>query len=420
MNARLSTLTIPLESLPNPPRAQPNSRGRSARRPAEERIDNPGAGPTLHVELGAVARNTRTLLAHTSAEVLAVVKADGFGHAAAAVARTALANGASWLGTATIEEAVHLRRAGLTQVPILAWLHPVGANFGAALAAGIDLAIPSHEHLDAVLAAADLLGRTARVHLHADVGMARDGAAAEDWIGLCAKAARGQREERLEVVGVMGHLGCADRPADPANRAGIVAFDRARAQAHAAGLRPRWAHLAATAATLTNPAAHADLVRVGAGLYGIDPSGTVTLGPALTLTAPVVAVRAVPAGTAVGYGAAYRTRTATRLALLAIGYADGLPRAASTPARPGGAVALAGRRCPVVGWISMDQTVVEIGDAPVRPGDLAVVFGPGEQGEPTVRDWARAASTIEHEIVTGIGGRVRRHTSAVPQGQEHR
>jgi alanine racemase len=206
------------------------------------------------------------------------------------------------------------------------------------------------------------------------------------------------------VVGVMGHLGCAEVPGHPANAAGRARFRWGVQVARRHGLRPPLRHLAATAATLTDPASLHTMSRVGAGLVGIDPSGTTRLSPALTLTAPVVGVRRVGAGTAVGYGHAWSSPRPTTLALLPVGYADGLPRGCEGRAE----VWLVGRRRPVVGRVSMDQVVVDCGDDPVAVGAVATVFGPGRAGEPTVAEWAAWAGTIEHEIVTGIGGRVTR------------
>jgi alanine racemase len=358
-----------------------------------------GHGPRLVVDLDAVATNTRLFAGRASGALMAVVKADGFGHGAADVARTALSAGASWLGVTTIDEAIALRRSRLT-APILSWLHPVEADFGAAVAADVDLAVPSREHLDAVLRA----GIGARVHLHLDTGMARDGAAPELWPTLCRAARRAEQAGRLRVVGVMGHLGCAEVPADPDNSTGRARFVWGVERAREAGLRPPLRHLAATAATLTDPLSHHTLSRVGAGLVGIDPTRTTTLRPAMTLTAPVVGVRSVRAGTAVGYGHTWSAPRRTHLALLPLGYADGLPRATSGRAE----VLLRGRRRPVVGRVSMDQVVVDVGDDPPELGETAVVFGPGDAGEPTVAEWAAWADTIEHEIVTGIGARVHR------------
>lgn len=355
------------------------------------------AGARLAVDLDAVAANTRLLAARTPGALMAVVKADGFGHGAVGVARTALAHGASWLGVTSIDEALALRAADL-HAPVLSWLNPVDADFVAAVGCGVDVAVPGLAHLDAVSRA----GIGARVHLHLDTGMARDGAAPDEWPALCRAARRAERSGLVRVVGVMGHLGCADVPDDPANAAGRTVFDWGVGIARAAGLRPPLRHLAATAATLTDPASRHTMSRVGAGLVGIDPSGTTRLSPALTLTAPVVGTRRVAVGTSVGYGHAWRADRPTTLALLPLGYADGLPRASGGRAQ----VWLAGRRRPVVGRVSMDQVVVDLGDDAVGPGEVATVFGPGRHGEPTVAEWAAWAGTIEHEIVTGIGARV--------------
>jgi alanine racemase len=358
--------------------------------PAGVRTGAPGGAARLTVDLDAVAHNTRVLAAHARGELMAVVKADGFGHGAPGVARTALGAGATWLGVTGLAEALALRAAGLT-APVVSWLNPVGADFAAAVRHGVDLAVPSLAHL-AVMPAG------ARVHLQVDTGMARDGAAPEQWAALCRAAREAESCGRIVVAGVMSHLAGPDTPG---------ALRRFRASAGVAlahGLRPPVRHLAATAAILTAPETHFDLVRAGAGLVGIDPTGSAGLRGAMTLTAPVVEVRRVAAGTPVGYDHAWRAARATTLALLPVGYADGLPRRAG----PSGEVLLGGRRRRVAGRISMDQTVVEAGPG-CRPGDVAVVFGPGRHGEPTVADWARWAGTLPHEIVTGIGARPHRH-----------
>jgi alanine racemase len=357
------------------------------------------ARPELRVDLGAVAANTRLFADRAAGEVMAVVKADGFGHGALAVARTALASGATWLGVTSVDEALALRDGGLA-APVLSWLNPVDADFASAAQADVDIAVPSLEHLPVVVA----VGRPIRVHLHIDCGMARDGAPPEIWRRLCLAARRAERAGRVQVVGLMGHLGCAEDPGDACNSIGRTRFAWALEIARAAGLRPAHRHLAATAATLTDPRAHHTMSRIGAGLVGIDPSGTTSLRPAMTLTAPVVSLRSVPAGTPVGYGHTWRTPAATRLALVPLGYADGLPRLTTGRA----SVLVGGGRCPVVGRISMDQLVVDVGSVAVQPGDLVTLFGPGDRGEPTVDEWAGWAETLPHEIVTGIGSRVTR------------
>jgi alanine racemase len=234
--------------------------------------------------------------------------------------------------------------------------------------------------------------------------MARDGAEPTAWLGLCRAARRAERQGLVRVVGMMGHLACADDPADPANAWGRTRFAWGLEVARAAGLRPAQRHLAATSATLTDPLSHHTMSRVGAGLVGIDPTRTTPLRGAVTLTAPLVSVRSVRAGTSVGYGHTWAAPRATRLGLLPLGYADGLPRAASGRAE----VLVRGRRHPLVGRISMDMAVVDLGDVPAEAGERVTVFGPGDEGEPTVADWAGWADTIEHEIVTGLGSRVSR------------
>lgn len=366
-----------------------------------------GAAPELTVDLGAVASNVRAIAARTSATIMAVVKADGFGAGAADVARTALSHGASLLGVASLDEALRLRAAGL-DAPILSWLNPVDLDAAAAVAAGIDLAIPSPDHLSAATVVPG-----ARLHLHLDTGMARDGADPREWAGLCRAAALAERRGRARVVGVMGHLAHADEPGHPGNRDARDRFAWGVGIAQRWGLRPAYRHLAATAATLTDLRNHHNLVRIGAGLVGIDPSGTTPLRSPFTLTAPVALVREVTAGTAVGYGGDWVSPRATRLALVPVGYADGVPRRASgraevlVPDRDGP------RRRPVVGRVSMDQLVVDLGpDSPVRPGDDVVLMGPGDRGEPTAAEWSAWAGVLPHEIVTGLGGRARR--SVVP------
>ncbi|MFG2306303.1 alanine racemase [Actinacidiphila glaucinigra] len=385
-------LTAPATRLAEPPRPP----GRAA-------------GPELRLDLAAVAANTR-LLAARATRLMAVVKADGFGHGAVETARAALGAGASSLGVTSVEEAMSLRHAGL-RAPILSWLNPVDAAFDEALRADVSVAVPGREHLAAVVRAASRTGRTAKVHLHLDTGMARDGADPAQWGDLCRQAREAERGGLVRVTGVMGHLGCADTPGDACTDRALELFRTASAVAVRAGLRPGVRHLAATSATLTDPRTRFDLSRVGAGLYGIDPTRTTRLRPALTLTAPVVSARTVPAGTRAGYGHTWTAARRTHLALLAVGYADGLPRAASGRAE----VLLAGRRRPVVGRVSMDQVIVDCGDRPAAPGDIATVFGTGDAGEPTVQDWARWSGTIEHEIVTGLGTRLRRtvHDSGV-------
>lgn len=357
------------------------------------------AHPVLTVDLDAVAANTRLIARRTAGELMAVVKADGFGHGAVDVARTALEHGAARLGVTSLAEAWAVREARIS-APLLSWLNPVDADWVGAAARHVEVAVPSLDHLAAVAAAPGCLD----VHLHLDVGMCRDGAEPTVWPALMRAARLAQRRGQLRVVGVMGHLGCADHPGDACNHEGRARFAAGVRMARRAGLRPRMVHLAATAATLTDPLSHHTMSRVGAGLVGIDPSGTTALRPAMTLRAPVLQVRHVAAGARVGYGHDTRTAHATSLGLVPLGYGDGLPRLASGRAE----VLHRGRRRPVVGRLSMDQLVVDLGPDGAEPGEVVTVFGPGDDGGPTAAEWAGWASTLEHEIVTGLGRRIER------------
>jgi len=363
------------------------------------------AGTSLHIDPQAIAQNTRHIADRTGAAVLAVVKADGFGHGDAALA--ALRSGATWLGVTSIDEALPFRWRGI-DAPMLSWLNPVDADFAAAIRHDIDLAVPSLRHLASIQAAAQRVGGVAQVHLHLDSGMSRDGIDRAEWNTLCELARLGEAAGLLKVRGLMSHLARADHPGDPATRHQTLLFDNAVRATRHRGLNPSLVHLAATAATLTDARTHFGMVRVGAGLYGIDPSHSTRLRGAMTLSAPVTLVRDVPAGTGVGYGLDYRTDRRTRLALLPIGYADGVPRRLD----PRAEVQLNGRRVRVAGTVSMDQVVLDVGDLSVATGDRATLFGPGDHHEPTLADWAGWAGTIEHELVTRIGPRVSRERAA--------
>lgn len=366
----------------------------------------------LVVHEDALRENTARFHALTGGRLMAVLKADAFGHGD--IVSSVLESGAGSIGVTSIDEALALRRAGV-DAPILSWLNTPDADVETALRARIDLAVPNLELLFAIAAAAQATGTVARLHLHIDVGTGRDGCPPREWATLCALAREHEGTGAVRVVGVMGHLSCADDPRSGQNVRERLMFDNAVRTARRRALRPHLLHLAATAATLTGTAAGYDLHRIGAGLFGIDPSRTTDdLRPALTLTSTVVSSREVPAGTGVGYGHDFVTPSRTCLALLPLGYADGLPRAASGRAE----VLVRGRRRPLVGRFSMDMVVVDTGDALLRPGERVTVFGPGRDGEPTVAEWAAWARTIEHEIVTGVGARgsrIRRTLDASPR-----
>ncbi|MGX5696466.1 alanine racemase [Agromyces soli] len=359
------------------------------------------------IDLDAVTANVRTLALRVApARAMAVVKADAYGHGAVPVARAALAGGASWLGTADLGEALALRAAGI-EAPVLAWLHDPGADFTEAIGAGIDLGLSSAEQLRRAAADARAAGRVALVHLKIDSGLSRNGVPADEWAGVVALAAELEREGSLRVRGVFSHLANTSPDADDAQ---LAVFERALAEASAAGLDPELRHIASTAAALSRPDARYDLVRLGIACYGIPPycdgttSAELGLVPVMTLRGRVAAVRRIAAGDGVSYGHTWRAERPTTLALVPLGYADGVPRQASGR----GEVLLGGARRRIVGRIAMDQFLVDVGDDPVEVGDEAVLFGDPATGAPSADDWGDAADTIGYEIVTRIGPRVPR------------
>jgi alanine racemase len=355
------------------------------------------------IDLDALGSNLATIRALVApARVMAVVKADAYGHGAELVARALADAGADWLGVADLEEGFALRRAGIV-TPMLAWLHGPDADFELAVASGIDLGISSLAQLERAAAAAS---GPAVVHLKVDSGLSRNGIAPADRASVFARAAALQKSGGIRVRGIFSHLSNTSHADDDRQ---LQVFDQAVAEARAAGLEPELRHLAATQAALERPAMRFDLVRVGIGLYGLPAAESMDaaalgLRPAMQLSAAVAAVRRVPAGTHVSYGYTHRTDRETTLALVPLGYADGVPRAASNR----GEVSIRGRRCPVVGRIAMDQFLVDAGDAAVEVGDRAVLWGDPADGVPGAEDWAAAAGTIGYEIVTRVGPRVPR------------
>lgn len=359
------------------------------------------------VDLDAVRASVGTLVRKAGdAAVLAVVKADGYGHGAVPVARAALAAGASWLGVALVEEALALRDAEIA-APILVLVEPPPGAAALAVANDVDVAVGSPRTLAEAVAASVAAGRPTRVHLKVDTGLSRGGATAADWPDLVTAAAKAEAEHTVRVSGVWSHLAYADQPGHPTVAAQVRRFREALDVVAAAGVHPDVRHLANSAATLTLPDAHFDLVRPGIAVYGLSPGPDVDasgLRPAMTLRSHVALTKRVPAGSGVSYGHRYVTARETTLALVPLGYADGVPRAAGNTAE----VLLGGARRTIAGTVCMDQFVLDAGDAAVAAGDEVVLFGPGDRGEPTADDWAGALGTINYEIVTRVGARVPR------------
>jgi alanine racemase len=367
------------------------------------------------IDLAAFRANVAALQAHAGVPAMVVVKADGYGHGILECAREARVAGAEWLGVATPAEALMLREAGDVG-PILAWLYGVEEDLAPLVAADVDVSAQSVEQIGRLAAAAAIAERRARVHLKIDTGLSRNGAPSYDWQQVCAAAAEAEHAGALDVVAIWSHLAAADEPGHHSIPIQLEAFQRAYAQARAAGLEPTLRHLANSAGTLIVPEARWDLVRVGIATYGIDPApgiaalAGVALRPVMRLRAQLVNVKQIPAGASVSYGWTWTTEAPTTVGLVPLGYGDGIPRHAGNRAWVG----WSGGRVPIRGRICMDQFVIELGMGQLaQPGEDVVVFGPGDDGEPTANNWAAWCDTIGYEIVTRIGGRVpRRYLNA--------
>ncbi|MDO4241591.1 MAG: alanine racemase [Microbacteriaceae bacterium] len=371
----------------------------------------------------AVAHNLRTIKDQSGgAEVIAIVKANGYGHGAEIMARALLAGDCKMLGVVDIDEALALRHAGITpeQADILCWLHSAHTDFYSAFAADIEIAISDMEQLERVATAAkfikkarntgDFTAKTPALHIKLDTGMSRNGVGRDTWPAIFAKCAALEKDGVLRVRGIMTHLANAGKDADLAQ---CAEFDAAVDIARAAGLAPELLHVAASAAVFSDHVPRYNTVRVGLATYGLSPfAGTASadlgLRPAMRMVTEIVALRQAPAGTSVSYGYTYTTECDTVLALLPLGYADGLPRALNNY---GATVSIAGLPRPIVGRIGMDQCIVDVGTelgARLQLGDKVVMFGDPTRGEPAVDTWAESMQTINYEIVACLGARPQR------------
>ena len=369
----------------------------------------PGVLAEAVVDLGAIQHNVRLLREHAGgAQVMAVVKADGYGHGATRVARAALAAGAAELGVATVDEALALRADGVT-APVLAWLHPPGIDFGPALLADVEIAVSSVRQLDELLDAVRRTGKTATITVKVDTGLNRNGVAPALYPSMLAALRQAVAEDAVRLRGLMSHMVYADQPDNPINDVQAQRFADMLAQARHQGLRFEVAHLANSSATMSRPDLAFDLVRPGIAVYGLSPVpelGDMGLIPAMTVKCVVALVKSVRAGEGVSYGHTWIAERDTTVALMPIGYADGVFRTL------GGRldVLINGRRRPGVWRICMDQFLVDLGPGhvDVAEGDEAILFGPGTRGEPTAQDWADLLGTIHYEVVTSPRGRITR------------
>ncbi len=374
--------------------------------------------PEAVVDLDAVQGNVAAICRHVGpAQVMAVVKSDGYGHGMLALARAALAGGAAWLGVVHVSDAIALRAAGL-KVPVLSLHGSPDSPHAEAIRRDVDLTAGSAALVDQIALAAEGAGKPARLHLEADTGMSRGGAIPADWPGLVQAALAAEAAGLVTVVGLWSHFACADVPGHPSVGQQLDAFRAAVALAERAGARPEVRHLANGPATLTLPDSYFDLVRPGGAVFGLStlPGGAPDwLRPAMTLRARLIQVKRVPAGTPVSYAHRYVTGGPTRLGVLPLGYNEGIPRHATNLA---GMLSVRGRRVSVAGTVNLNHIIVDLGDEPAEAGDEVIVFGPGDQGEPTAQEWADALGTIAYEIVTRFTGKVPRSYSGVTAAED--
>ena len=368
------------------------------------------ARAVVEVNLNAIKHNIKYLKGKTSSQVLAVVKADAYGHGLVPVAKVAVESGANWLGTALLEEAIELRKNDL-QVPIIAWLTPIGEDFKTAISLNIDLAISSTEVLDEIVAASEQVNKIPRLHIEIDTGMSRGGVG-DQWEILIPKIVKLVKDKRVEIIGAWSHFARADEPDEIMNQAQLELLIKKVEELKSKGISPEYIHMANSAAAITNKESHNSIIRWGIGLYGLTPdlnnlgnSKSLGLEPAMRLKAKLNLVKQVKSGATVGYGATASVVQDTKLGVVSMGYADGIPRNASKNA----GVFVSGKKAPIIGRVSMDQFVVDLGiDSLAKTGDEVIVFGDGSHGEYTVDQWAQACGTINYEIVTRIGPRVPR------------
>lgn len=364
-------------------------------------------GAEAIVDLGAIAHNVRVLREHAGpAQVMAVVKADAYGHGAVQAGRAAVDAGAAELGVATIDEALALRAGGIT-APVLAWLHPPGTDFAPALSADVQVAVSSVQQVSDLLDAVERTGRTAEVTVKVDTGLNRNGVSAVDYPAVLTELQRAAAADAVHLRGIMSHLANGDLPDDPLNDLQAQRFTEMIAEARSRGIEFDVAHLSNSPSAMTRPDLAFDMVRPGIAVYGLSPipdRGDMGLRPAMTLRCTVAMVKPVKSGDGVSYGHTWIAERDTNLALLPIGYADGLYRTL------GGRidVLINGRLRRSVGRVCMDQFVVDLGpgDPDAAEGDEAILFGPGASGEPTAQDWADLLGTIHYEVVTSPRGRV--------------
>lgn len=359
------------------------------------------------VDLGAIKHNVEVLRTIAGVPVMAVVKADAYGHGLIPVARAAVAGGATWIGTALLEEGLALRAAGI-DVRVMSWLTPPGDRFEEAIVTDIDLSAGSVGLLQEIASAAQKSGKPARVHLEVDTGMTRGGALGE-LNDLLVSMKQAVESGHVIFAGIWSHFARADEPSAIANDQQRGVFEAAVRAAADLGLNPEVRHLSNSAATLVDEKSRFDLVRCGIAMYGLSPdvetlgaAGKFGLRPAMKLTARLALVKDVPAGREVSYGGTFVTTAPTKIGILPLGYADGIPRRGGSQLRVQSREGLH----PVIGRVCMDQVILDLGaDSTLGEGDEVICFG---SQEVSADQWGQWAGTIGYEIVTRLGVRIPR------------
>lgn len=357
------------------------------------------------IDLAAIAGNASELQRRAGdATLMAVVKADAYGHGAVPASRRLRESGVGWLGVALPSEALALRAAG-DQGNLLCWLWlPGDPDVGACLEQGVDIGVGSLEALDYVIKVTGALDTYARVHLKADTGLSRNGISPHDWERAVTVA---MAAPRVELVGVWSHLASADEPTVATTADQVEVFEAMVGVARALGADPQFVHLANTAGILAHPASRFTMVRSGIGIYGVSPGDGIGapenfgLRAAMSIEARLAHVKTIPAGAGVGYNHIWVAEVPTRVGLVPMGYADGLPRSAA-----GMQVVINGDVRPIIGRVAMDQCVVDLGDVPADIGDHVQVLGHAAMN---AQELGRVAGTIGYEVVTRIGSRLPRH-----------
>jgi alanine racemase len=366
----------------------------------------------VEIDPGAVTANARALVDLAGgAELCAVVKADGYGHGATEVARSAVAGGATWLAVALVGEGRQLREAGL-EVPIMVLSEPPVEAMAEACAARLTPTVYTRDGVEAAAKAAEAAGGPWSVHLKVDTGMHRVGADPSDAVDLAGLIVA---RSELRLGGTFTHLAVADEPDRPETALQLDRFAAVLERLARAGIDPGLRHAANSAGHIAHPESRLDLVRVGIALYGIAPApaleGMVGLRPAMSVRSAVSFVRSIDAGEGVSYGLRHVVDRPSRLAVVPLGYADGVSRRLF---ETGGEVLIGGVRRPIRGVVTMDQFVVEVTDGPeVRPGDEVVLIGSQGDERITAQEWADRLGTIAYEVVCGFGPRIpRRYAGA--------